>query len=196
MLFLSFCATSLQKGIHIKRQNYIQSSSQSTRAETHTYSVHKGWKLEDNKYAAYCQQARPKYMKKALNLLNQGYFSHAFCFSFYLNCWVWGVLSVFWQFVEFCLLWSFLTVGLYRRLVKVSWLGKLVSVFWWVELDFFSLECNKMPSFWRQWAAFLGAWCPLPALRSCFVEFTQRLNVLLMNLCWRKWSPRPIPPPS
>ena len=34
----------------------------------------------------------------------------------------------------------------------------------------------------RQWAAFLGARCPLPAFRSCFVEFTQRLNVLLMNL--------------
>ena len=28
--------------------------------------------------------------------------------------------------------------------VKVSWLGKLVSVFWWVELDFFSLECNEV----------------------------------------------------
>ena len=32
---------------------------------------------------------------------------------------------------------------MYRWLVKVSWLGKLVSVFWWVELDFFSLECMK-----------------------------------------------------
>ena len=34
-------------------------------------------------------------------------------------------------------------------LVKVSWLGKLVSVFWWVELDF-SLECNEVSSseFW------------------------------------------------
>ena len=51
-------------------------------------------------------------------------------------------------------------------------------------------------SFRRQWAAFLGAWCPLLALRSCFVEFTQRLNVLLMNLLGRKWSPHPIPPPS
>ena len=29
---------------------------------------------------------------------------------------------------------SSLCVGLYRWLVKVSWLGKLVSVFWWVEL--------------------------------------------------------------
>ena len=51
-------------------------------------------------------------------------------------------------------------------------------------------------SFRRQWAAFLGAWCPLLAFRSCFVEFTQRSNVLLMNLWGRKWSPRPIPPPS
>ena len=41
-----------------------------------------------------------------------------------------------------CLLW----VGLYGWLVKVSWLGKLVSVFWWVELDFFSLECSEVSS--------------------------------------------------
>ena len=39
-----------------------------------------------------------------------------------------------------------LQVGLYEWLVKVSWLGKLVSVFWWVELDFFSLECNEVSS--------------------------------------------------
>ena len=31
--------------------------------------------------------------------------------SFCLYCCVWGGLSVFWQFVEFSLLWSFLTVG-------------------------------------------------------------------------------------
>ena len=41
---------------------------------------------------------------------------------------------------------SSLCVGLYRWLVTVSWLGKLVSVFWWVELYFFSLECNEMSS--------------------------------------------------
>jgi len=29
--------------------------------------------------------------------------------------------------------------GLDRWLVKVSWLGKLVLLFWWVKLDFFSL---------------------------------------------------------
>ena len=34
---------------------------------------------------------------------------------------------------------SSLWVGFYQCLVKVSWLGRLMSVFW-VELDFFSLE--------------------------------------------------------
>ena len=36
------------------------------------------------------------------------YFS---AFSSFLDCCVWGGLSVFWQFVEFSLLWSFLTMG-------------------------------------------------------------------------------------
>ena len=54
--------------------------------------------------------------------------------------------------MEFSLLWSFFAVGgvvkvwLVKWLVKVSWLGKLVSVFWWVELDLFSLECNEVSS--------------------------------------------------
>ena len=48
----------------------------------------------------------------------------------------------------------------------------------------------------KTWVAFLGAWCPLPAFRSCFVEFTWRLNVLLINLWGRKCSPHPTPPPS
>ena len=30
--------------------------------------------------------------------------------------------------------------------VKVFWLGKLASVFWWVELDLFSLKCNGVSS--------------------------------------------------
>ena len=48
-----------------------------------------------------------------------------------LYCCVWGGLSVFWQFVGFSLLWSFLAVGgVVLVTVKVSWLGKLVSVFW------------------------------------------------------------------
>ena len=36
-------------------------------------------------------------------------------------------------------------------------------------------------SFRRQWAAFPGALCPLPAFRCCFVKFVQRSNDLSMN---------------
>ena len=45
---------------------------------------------------------------------------------------------------------SSLWVGLHQWLVEVSWLGKLVSVFWWVELDVFSLECSEVSNieFW------------------------------------------------
>ena len=56
-------------------------------------------------------------------------------------------------FLSFGSLWSSLYcgvsslwVGLCRWLVKVSWLQKFVSVFWWVELDSFSLECNEVSS--------------------------------------------------
>ena len=66
-------------------------------------------------------------------------------------------------------------MGLYWWLVKVSWLGKLVLVFWWVELYFFSLECNQVSSnefemsmFW----GFLWAACILK-LRAVFL------------CCWR-----------
>ena len=72
------------------------------------------------------------------------YFS---AFSSCLYCYVWGGLSVFWQFVvPLYYGGSSLWVGLDGWLVKVSWLGKLVLVFWWVELDFFSLECNGVSS--------------------------------------------------
>ena len=58
-----------------------------------------------------------------------------------------GWPSVFWTFViPFYYGGSLLWVGLDLWLVKVSWLGKLVSVFLWVELDFFSLECNEVTS--------------------------------------------------
>ena len=45
---------------------------------------------------------------------------------------------------------SLLWVGLDGSLVKVSWLGKLASVFWWLKLDVFPLECNEVSSseFW------------------------------------------------
>ena len=51
-------------------------------------------------------------------------------------------------------------------------------------------------SFRRQRVVFLGAWCPLLAIRSCFLEFAQCSNDLSMNLWGRKWSPCSIPPPS
>ena len=41
-----------------------------------------------------------------------------------------------------CYLW----VGLDQWFVKVSCLEELMSVFWWVELDLFSLECNEVSS--------------------------------------------------
>ena len=72
------------------------------------------------------------------------------CFSAFsscLDCYIWGGLSVFWRFVV--LLYcegSSLWVGLDEWLVNVSWLGKLVSVFWWVGLDLFSLEYNEVSS--------------------------------------------------
>ena len=63
-------------------------------------------------------------------------------------------------------------------------------------LSLFSFFIFCPTSFQRQWVAFLGIWCPLLVIRSCFVEFAQRSNVLSMNLWGRKWSPRSIPPPS
>ena len=41
-------------------------------------------------------------------------------------------------------------------------------------------------TFRREWAAFLGAWCPLPGFRSCFVVFAQHSNDLSMNLWGEK----------
>ena len=53
--------------------------------------------------------------------------------------------------LELVSLWVVLGFSLGREvfdelLVKVSWLGKLVLVFWWMELDFFSLECCEVSS--------------------------------------------------
>ena len=51
-------------------------------------------------------------------------------------------------------------------------------------------------SFQKEWAAFLGAWCPPPVFRSCFVEVSHHSDDLLMNLLGIKWFPCPISPPS
>ena len=69
-----------------------------------------------------------------------GYFS---AFSSCLDCCVWSGLSVFCWFVVPFYCGDFTQcVGLDDWLVKVSWLGMLVSVFWCVEMVFFSLEWN------------------------------------------------------
>ena len=75
---------------------------------------------------------------------------------------------------------------MYRWLVKVSWLGKLVSVFWWVELYFFSLECNEMSNnelwdvygFGVTWAA-----CLLE-LRAVFLLLENLLGMSCRETCW------------
>ena len=74
--------------------------------------------------------------------LPAGYFS---AFSSYLDCCVWDGLFVFWWSVVPFYCGGFSQwVGLDDWLVKVFWLGKLVSVFWCVELDFFSVVSFEM----------------------------------------------------
>ena len=48
-------------------------------------------------------------------------------------------------------------------------------------LSIFSSFIFCPTSFWREWAAFLGSWCPPPAF-SCSVEVDQHSNVSLKNL--------------
>ena len=66
----------------------------------------------------------------------------------------------------------------------------------WTLLSLFLSFTFCPTSFWREGAAFLGDWYPLPAFRSCFVEVAQHSNDLLINLWGRKRSPCPIPLPS
>ena len=71
-----------------------------------------------------------------------------------------------------------LYVGFYQWLVKVSWLGKLVSVFWWVELDFFSLECNEVFSNELRDVSGFGV-----TLGRLYIEDQGCVSVLLENFC-------------
>ena len=82
---------------------------------------------------------------------------------------------------------SSLWVGLDGWFVKVSWLGKLVSIFWLVEMDFFSLECNEVSSNELSDVNELDA-----TLGSQYIEARGYVPVLLENLhgmscsgtCW------------
>ena len=71
-----------------------------------------------------------------------------------------------------------LWVGLDVWLVKVSWLWRLVSVFWWVKLDFFSLECNEVSS-----NEFLDVSGFGVTLGSLYIEAQGYVPVWLENLC-------------
>ena len=78
-------------------------------------------------------------------------------------------------------------MGLEGWLVKVPWLGELVSVFWWVELDFFPLECNEVSSNELRDANGFGV-----TLSCLYIEAQGCVPVLLENLhgmscsgtCW------------
>ena len=64
---------------------------------------------------------------------------------------VFGVPFPYSGFVEFSFFLSTKNCGVSSLwvdgwFVKVSWLGKFVSVFWGVGLDFFSLKCNEVSS--------------------------------------------------
>ena len=60
---------------------------------------------------------------------------------------------------------------------------------------FFCLLYFFLPPF-EELGCFSGCLMSSASIQSCFVEFTRRLNALLMNLWGRKCSPRPTPPPS
>ena len=73
--------------------------------------------------------------------------------------------------------WVWTSEGCQGLFVKVSWLGKLVLVFWWVELDFFFLECNDVSSseFWDVYG--FGV-----TLGSLYIEAQGYVPALLENL--------------
>ena len=121
-------------------------------------------------------------------------------FSCSFACWVFLCLFILFRLLclewAFCillvcgsfLLWRFLPVGgVDDWLVKVSWSGKLASVFWCLELDFFSLLSKTM-------GCFSGHLMASASDQKLFCGVAQHSHVLSMNLLGRKWSPRPIPP--
>jgi len=77
----------------------------------------------------------------------------------------------------------FLCVGLDWWLVKVSWLGELASMFWWVELNFFSLECNEVFSgeFWGVYGFGMALGSPSCNDQGCVPVFW-RISVVYLAL--------------
>jgi len=124
------------------------------------------------------------------------YFS---AFSSCLGCCVWSGLSVCWKFVVplYCRGGSSLWVGLDKWFVKVSWLGKLASTFWWVELELFSLECNEGSSseFWEVYGfgvtfgrLYFCAQCYVPVLLENYLGISCSETCWLFGGAWFQWS--------
>ena len=113
--------------------------------------------------------------------LPAGYFSP---FSSLLDWCVWSGLSVFWWSVDpfYCAGFS-QWVGLDNWLVKVSWLGKLALVFWFVKLDFFSRECNAVSSSVLRWVYGFGV-----TLGSLYIDAQGYFPALLENLHGMSYS--------
>ena len=75
-------------------------------------------------------------------------------------------------------------MGLDQWLVKVSWLGELVSIFWWVEPDLISLECNEISSieFWDVYGFSMALGSPCFNIQDCVVRQRCILSLCLFNL--------------
>ena len=72
--------------------------------------------------------------------------------------------------------------GLDRWVVKISWLGNLVFMFWWMELDFFSLKCNEVSS--SEFGDVSGFSVTLGSL---YIGVQGYVHVLLENLHFMSW---------
>ena len=83
-------------------------------------------------------------------------------------------------------LWEgFLLYGNFSSLTTPSLRWVSVPKFW----SLFSSFKFSPTSFWRDWAAFLSAWCPPPAFRSCFVEVAWHSNIFW----WISWGESGLP---
>ena len=60
--------------------------------------------------------------------------------------------------------------------MMVSWIGKFASVFWWVELDLFFLECNEVSS-----SEFRGVYGFGVTLGILYIHAQGYVSVLLEN---------------
>ena len=74
-------------------------------------------------------------------------------------------------------------MGLDQWLLKVSWLGELVSVFLWVELDLFSLECSEVSrsDFWL-YVGLVWLWAACLLMFRVVCLFYWRIRMVCLSL--------------